>query len=66
MVFQGPYNSYRVNGGMHPAGDRFAVRVSVENQLGDAEDAEPGPAEQVLVVTNWFDEFRRAIGEGNR
>jgi serine/threonine-protein kinase len=66
MVFEGPYTSYRVNGGMHPAGDRFAVRVSVENQLGDAEDAEPGPAEQVLVVTNWFDEFRRAIGEGNR
>ena len=32
---------------------------------GESEDAEAGPREEVRVVTNWFDEFRRAIGEGN-
>jgi serine/threonine-protein kinase len=63
-LFEGPFQSQRTNGGLHPDGDRFVIRSNVVNALSESDGPEQPPA-RTLVVTNWFDEWRRAIGAEN-
>jgi serine/threonine-protein kinase len=57
-LFPWPYDGANINTGydIHPDGQRFLARRSTgETGFGN-----------VYVVTNWFDELRARMGEGNR
>jgi len=47
---------------LHPAGDRFVITENLGLEEQTDENVAP---ERFLVVVNWFEELRAALGEGN-
>ena len=58
-VLAGVYR--RSNWDLHPDGDRLVITQDVGVRDAGA-DADVVPEEQVLVVTNWFEELRERMG----
>lgn len=58
---------YSVDGwDLHPDGDRFMIaRRARSGQPAEAGEALQTDPERYLVVVNWFEELRAAMGVGN-